>query len=239
MEKNKKAPTDQAKEFMASNWWILWVVILFVFIYDFFVNADISKKYQLALDKIDKASKGVVMLDYSGRVVYVDKRTIDSTNIGFQSAVKNALRFYLIKDWQTLSQNYKEKINSPEDIERNCPDILEFKNNYLKDVKEANSNYAAYIKTLTYLITTDNLPEKIIATDSKITDYQVNQNTFNITIVVDVAQSVYLIESDKTIDKTGSIEIKATGEFDTENGTPVNPLGIKFTSFKPTYSTKR
>lgn len=239
MEENKKSLLDSGREFMALNWYILWVVILGVFLYIAIVIGDLSEKYSVALEKIDKATKGIVLLDYTGRVIQVDKRTIDSTNTAFQAAVKNALRFYLIQDWQTLSKNYSVKIKSTDDIETNNPDIVEFRDNYLAHGKQAGSDYLAFIKTLAYLIGSDNLPEKIKASDTTVVSYNVDQNTFDIELRVNVSQSVYLIESDRTVDKTGTIEIKATGEFDPSDGTPVNPLGIRFTSIQPTYLKKR
>lgn len=240
MLKNKKNATDQAKEFMATNWYILWIVILIVFIHNFIVIGEVSDKYDAALEKIDKASKGVVMLDYSGRVVYVDKRSIDATNAGFKSAVSNALRFYLLKDWQTLSKNFTvNQIKTPEDIESNNADIVEFRDNYLIKDKDAFSDYSAYIKMLAYLISTDNMPEKTIATDTVVNSYSVVQNEFNIAITIKTVSSVYLIESDKTVDRAGEIVIKASGVFDPENGTAINPLGIRFKEVKPTYIKKR
>ncbi|MDD3743860.1 MAG: hypothetical protein PHX54_09580, partial [Lentimicrobiaceae bacterium] len=86
---------------------------------------------------------------------------------------------------------------------------------------------------------TDNLPEKIIPSGVEVTNYEVKGLDFKISIVINVNQSVYLMESDRDVDKTGRIEITAEGRFDPQIGTPINPLGIKFVTLKPTYLKKR
>jgi hypothetical protein len=239
VQKDKKTITEKSSEFMATNWWILWVAIFFNSAYSFYSVNDVALKYTKALEKIDKASKGVVMLDYSGRAIYNDKKMIDALNPGFKAAILNSIRFYSVKDWQTLSNKFSKSIKSVEDLEAGNQDFVEFKENYLASDGSADLDFLGYEKTLLYLVSTDNLPEKIVPTGARVNSYKVVDNTFEIYVTIDVYQSIYMVESDKTIDRTGVIEVKASGVFDPEAGTPINPLGIRFNSYKPTYLKKR
>lgn len=236
---SKKTAIDDAKEFMAKNWWILWVAILANSIIMLLIWQYLANRIDMVVDEVKTTAKGVVVLDYSGWTAYIDKKTIDSTSIGFKSAVVNALRFYMVKDWQTLSRNFTEKIGSVEEMEGKNPDLVEFKENYVDKSDAAQQDYLAHEKMLIHLMNTDNLPEKIIPSGVEVTNYEVKGLDFKISIVINVNQSVYLMESDRDVDKTGRIEITAEGRFDPQIGTPINPLGIKFVTLKPTYLKKR
>lgn len=235
----KKSTTESAKEIMATNWWVLWILTLANIVVSLLVLQYYSSRIGELLEQVRSTAKGVVVLDYSGWTAYIDKKTIDSTSVGFKAAVTNALRFYMLKDWQTLSQNFKEKINTVEELEAKNPDLVEFKENYVDESKDAQLDFLSFEKTLLYLMSTDNLPEKITASGVIVNDYQVKGLEFKILMTINTNLSVYLMESDKSVDRTGKIDIVASGKFDPQNGTAINPLGIKFLSLKPTYLKKR
>ncbi len=236
---SKKGATEKAKEIMATNWWVLWIVSLGNIVLSLLVLQYYSTRIGQLLDEVKTTAKGVVVLDYSGWTAYIDKKTIDSTSVGFKAAVTNALRFYMLKDWQTLSRNYSEKISTIEQLEAKNPDLIEFKENYIDSSKDAKLDFLSFEKTLLYLMSTDNLPEKITASGVTVSDYQVKGLEFKIMMTINVNQSLYLMESDRTVDRSGKIDIVASGKFDPQSGTPINPLGIKFLSLKPTYLKKR
>ncbi|MDD4969857.1 MAG: hypothetical protein PHT07_10560 [Paludibacter sp.] len=235
----KKTATDKAKEIMATNWWVLWILTLANIVLSLLVLQYVSNRVGELLDEVKTTAKGVVVLDYSGWTAYIDKKTIDSTSVGFKAAVTNALRFYMVKDWQTLSRNYSEKISTIEELEAKNPDLVEFKENYVDSSKEAQLDFLSYEKTLLYLMSTDNLPEKITASGVTVNDYEVKGLEFKMTMTINVNQSLYLMESDRTVDRAGKIDIVVSGKFDPQIGTPINPIGIKFTSLKPTFLKKR
>lgn len=237
---NVKSTATSSSEFMAQNWWILWVVIGLFGMYMFFVLANIEDKYNAVLKKFDESSKGVVMLDYSGRAMYAEKTRLDALNQGFKNAIANALRFYAVKDWSTISHNYKNQVRTIEELEKSVGDIVEFKENYFSpNAPQGLADFDAYEKTLLYLLNNDSLPEKILPNETSIDQYKVNEDAFEIDLSINVLQNIYLLETDKWIDRTGVVKIKATGYFNPSKGTAINPLGITFTSFKPTYLKKR
>lgn len=236
---SKKTAAEKAKEIMATNWWVLWILTLANIVLSLLVLQFYSTRIGQLLDEVKTTAKGVVVLDYSGWTAYIDKKTIDSTSVGFKTAVTNALRFYMLKDWQTLSRNYSEKINTVEQLEAKNPDLVEFKEHYMDSSKDAMLDFLSFEKTLLYLMSTDNLPEKITANGVTVSDYQVKGLEFKIMMTINVNQSVYMMESDRTDERTGKIDIVASGKFDPQAGTPINPLGIKFLTLKPTYIKKR
>lgn len=228
-------------EFMAINWWVLWMAIGLMACYMYVVLSQISERYEAVLKKFNESSKGVIMLDYSGKTIYVEKTKLDGLNEGFKKAIANALRFYAVKDWYTLTGNYKNKVKTVEELEKANMQISEFKENFFSDSEpQGLSDFVAWEKTLLFLLNSDNLPEKILPSNVNIDTYKINNDeTFDISITLEVIQNVYMIETDKWIDRSGQIEIKATGYFNPSKGTAINPLGIILSSFKPSYLKKR
>lgn len=237
---DKKDEATKSKEFLSQNWWLLFVSQGLLFFYMWSSLSSIKDKYNEVLQVFKDSSRGVVMLDYSGRAIYTEKTQLDILNPGFKKAIANAIRFYGIKDWNSISKGYKNKVKTVEELEKSDDMLVEFKENFFNsEDQQGIADFDAFEKTLLYLLNADLLPEKIQPTNATITSYKVDGDKFEIEVLVDVTQNVYLLETDKWVDKTGQIVVKAGGYFNPSKATEINPLGIKFESFKPTYLKKR
>ena len=237
---NKKGLIPVVKEFMAINWWIVWVVQVIAAVVVIWVSLNANQKFEQAAQMLQDRSRSVVMLDQQGRPVYQEKSILTPDAPEFQLAIKNIVSHYAITDWQRLSNGFRNKIRNVEEMKKLNPSLAEFEEEYFsKQLPAGLKGYDVFLKTLLHLMNTDELPEKINILGSRISDYSVRDSHFSMTVVFNIAASIYLIEKDRTVDKQGTIEIKVGGYFEPRYGGTLNPLGLFFDDFSSTFLKKR
>lgn len=232
---------QKAKNFFILNWWTLWIIIVGAMTITVYLNYQTRVEMKEALQMLDKNSKGVVMLTASGMPIYGEKTIIDIQNEDFKKSLKSMLQKYLITDASRLTNDYRDIPATIEDVFNDSEEMTDFNKYYLQSKTDKNAfNFMKdHLKVLLSLLKEDNLPETIVLLQSKIDKYEIKNNTFNITVYADVKLDYYLPEKKEFERKRGGIKIEAAGLFDSSNGNPFNPLGIKINSFKVSYPKKR
>lgn len=232
---------QKAKNFFILNWWLLWIVIGVSSFMSVKLNMDTNAKVEKTMEAVEKNSKGVIMLTYSGVPIYGDKTIIDIQNEHFKKSLKAMLQKYLIVDAARITNDYRNTPTTIEEMFNKSEDIMDFNEHFLqaKTDKNAFNQMKDHLNVLLSLLKEGNLPETIVLLSSKIDKYEIKNNTFNITVYADVKVEYYLPEIRDWERKRTGLKIEATGKFDSALGNPFNPLGIKIDAFQVTYPKKR
>lgn len=231
----------KAKNFFILNWWTLWLVIVGSMVLTVYLNVQTRIDMNNTMNMLEKNSKGVVMLTYSGVPIYGEKTIIDIQDENFQKSLKSMLQKYLIIDASRLTNDYRDIPATMEDVFNSNEELKDFAEYYLKAKTDVNAfNYMKeHLRVLLALLKEDNLPETITLLKSKIDKYEIKNNEFSVIIYADVKLEYYVSEKKEWERKRGAIKIEASGSFDSSTGDAFNPLGIKINTFKVTYPKKR
>lgn len=242
MVENKKTTWDRSKEFMAKHWYGVWIALVVSTTYSMYASMESKRLWQETVEMVREQSRGVVMLDMSGRPVYAEKQHIGATDGAFKTAIANIVSQYGVTDWSRLTNNFKvQKIGSLKQLESYNPQIVEFEKNYFSEERHpAGVRDVDHMKkTLLYMMSTDELPDIISVHGYQVSDYTIDGDHFTGVISYEVSAKVFIIESAKWEDRSGHIIFDVSGYFEPKFGSAINPLGIYFDVFKPTYMKKR
>ncbi len=160
----------KAKNFFILNWWLLWILMVSSTVITVYVNMKTRADMKETRDLLHKNSKGVVMLTYAGTPIYGEKTIIDIQDDNFQKSLKSMLQKYLIIDAARLTNDYRNKPTTIEEIFNSNEELRDFSEYYLQVKDNPNSfNFMKeHLKVLLGLLQGDNLPETIIILKSKI-----------------------------------------------------------------------
>ncbi len=226
---------EKAKQFFKLNWWLLWIGYVFILIFIVITAIQMQSDNERIKNLLEREVRGVVFVGQNGQVMFSEKTLIDAgSDSRLKSVIKNNLVNNLILDASKISNNYKIKINNPDDIYSNYKKVRNFYQNFIPFKNPKYPKAVNYFRTMlngyVQSINKRNLPEQIVPEDSLIATYNWNDESQTFFIVVNVKASVFVYNIAKNAfdNKEATIQIRAKGYFDIMESTTENPLGIKY-----------
>jgi hypothetical protein len=177
------------------------------------------------------------MLSPTGTVILQKRTVITEYSKPFQKAVAKILATHLIASGSQLTNGYNNVPANIRDLVMNYPPFKEFYENFLTE--SGKIDFARYARIILSLINQDNYPDEISILGVNINSFDVTKKGFDITVGVDVYTQSYLVEQNKVVKGRGTITINASGYFDPQKGSIINPLGVMFTKLNVTVLKKR
>ena len=233
--KSKTTFVEKIKNFFMLNWWLVWLSNAAIVVFVFLSTSIMKTQNEEIKDLLKKEVAGVVFLGQNGQVMLGEKTRIDaSSSTSFESAIKNNLINYLVRD----AQNADELFDS-------YTPFNEFGRNFMALNNEKYPKAFGFFKTLltgaVQAINEDTLPDQIVPYDSSVINYEWNdkEQTFEITVNAMVNTFVYNAVLNNYDKKEGTIQIRAKGYFDLTHNSPINPLGIKYFEIGVTNASKK
>jgi len=241
--KTNKSLYARSKEFLLANMWVLWIVIAANLMWNVSVSTLQNNRLDTAVYELkvvaDQISGGIVMLDALGRPIVATPKKLTPLNPAFKTAINNYIKMYGFYDWSKLTDNFRNKVTSADDVYEKNEDIALFKKEFFEKNSRAEREFDGYITQLVFMINKNKLPETISIVSEKITGFKVDGDSFEIKVDYTVLASIYDGNTETYLNKEGHIGINAAGRMNPAQGSIDNPLGIVFDSaFKPTILEK-
>jgi len=200
-----------------------------------YVDTGYRRDVRKAVADIEAMSKGVVMLDLSGRPLRAKMANVTSTDPAFKKAIVNYLRTNVYYDWATLTHNYNITLRTLKDLYGKNPDIKEFRDQFFSAGSRGQKSYDAYMLNLLNLIAQNKLPNIIKVISVRMVKYDTDREGFEGKLEFRLLTNWYDSATDTWKNREATAIVEVVGHFDPLKGTPVNPLGIRFDrSFVPT-----
>ena len=107
-----------------------------------------------------------------------------------------------------------------------------------EESKRSVGQFISYIQWLINAVARDKLPEYINIVDYTVNSFEYNGNKYSIDIYIKVATNSWILSQGRYQNERGQVRIKATGDFDLERSSDVNPYGMRIDSFEIEMVTK-
>jgi len=252
--------------FVAKNQFILGIVFLFFMLLIAFNIYSQNSKLEEMKDMLNANTSKVIGLTDNGTVVEIEKQKLQIEQE--KNTVGRALKLLIVSRSEVTKGFSVSTFKTPTEILENSENLQEFfeyimvqdrevaekvilkikndKGKYDEKnalvISDASMSYLnAYLEALKIKIQSNQLPHFITINSSKIDSFDEKDNTFNITMSIDVTMQNWigkdLDNKDKYETSVGKYEIKASGYFDLRTRTTpaedspfkgYNKLGLHF-----------
>lgn len=230
--KKDKSMVKRTKEFLAINIWALWIVIAVNVVWSSYSILENSEKLDTAVKKLEKTSKqlsnGIVMLDILGRPIVTKTTQLTPMNPSFKEAIANYVKMYAVYDWSRITNNFKDKVFSKEDVYLKNEDVALFRKEFFQEDGEALKDFDAYVTKVVFALNNNRLPENISVASQKISKFSVEDGRFIMELSLLVTATIYDGNTEKFLIKEGTYTMNLEGFVNPSLGNLQNPLGIKF-----------
>lgn len=221
--------SEYISDFLKKNWFLLWIVLLIITVFNIFIYFDFQKTSSKLTKAIQKEQKMVIMLNPSGNIIPIKKTYLSYYSKPYQNVLAKTLIDGLIIDGEkaTFGGN---KFPTAKQLVFGNQDIKTFFEKYLD--KNAKIEYVKYLRIILSLINQQNYPDTISILNYNVENYKIRNHKFFITVNVNVIATFINPITYKVSQEQANILINANGYFEPDKTNEYNPFGIIFTDIK-------
>jgi hypothetical protein len=235
MEENK---SWQAEQWFGKNWkfiaWGLMLTILTMCAQQFYIADRMGALEAMVADNNGK----VVLTTTDGRAVKVTKTPLKAEYLK-QFAVSTYVNNFIVSRSQLTEDFTKNNFSKYGDILQTSPYLKMIFDEFIdKEDKTALGDFVSYLQWILSAIGQDKLPEYITLRNYTIPQYEFKDNSFVVTIDIDVIAQSYMLAQAKYVTQKGTVRIVSQGKFNLELSSDNNPYGMRIDRFQIAMITK-
>jgi uncharacterized protein Veg len=235
MEESK---SFQAEQWFGKNWkfiaWGLMVTILVMCAQQFYIADRMSSLEATVAENNGK----VVLTTTDGRAVKVTKTPLKAEYLK-QFAVSAYVNNFIVSRSQLTEGFSKNSFVKYSDILQTSPFLKMVFDEFIdKNDKIALGDFTSYLQWILSAIGQDKLPEYITLRNYTVPQYEFKDNTFVLTIDIDVIAQSYMLAQAKYVTQKGTVRIVSQGTFNLELSSDNNPYGMRISRFHIAMITK-
>jgi len=229
--------------FFGKNWkYLFWGMIVAIVIIAWELHSITAQMEELKASIYDNNGK-VVLTTTDGRAIKVVKTPLKAEYLK-QYAISVFVNNFIVSRSELTEgfsraniTTYKDVLEASKSLGNIYLYFLDTKSQS-EESKRSVGQFISYIQWLINAVARDKLPEYINIVDYTVNSFEYNGNKYSIDIYIKVATNSWILSQGRYQNERGQVRIKATGDFDLERSSDVNPYGMRIDSFEIEMVTK-